>query len=161
MNRIVIFGNSGSGKSTLAKALARDRSLAHMDLDTIAWDPGMPPSRKPLAESDAAIKSFMQANPDWVVEGCYGDLIELVIPFVSELIYLDLSVADCVANARSRPWEPHKYESKQAQDANLDMLIDWISQYDSRDDTFSQSAHRALYEKFNGVKTRYTNNLGT
>ncbi|WP_415071942.1 AAA family ATPase [Hyphomicrobium sp.] len=43
MQRLLIFGNSGSGKSTLARQLAQERGLAHLDLDTLAWQPGMPP----------------------------------------------------------------------------------------------------------------------
>jgi hypothetical protein len=63
-----------------------------------------------------------------------------------------------VENAKNRPWEPHKYESKKAQDENLDMLIDWISQYTSRNDTFSKVAHEKLFEEFQGKKTMYVSN---
>ena len=93
-----------------------------------------------------------------MIEGCYSDLIELVIAEASEVIFLDLPVAQCLENAKGRPWEPHKYSSKAAQDANLDMLLDWISQYTERDDTFSRAAHLALYEAFNGEKLIYTSN---
>jgi len=74
------------------------------------------------------------------------------------LIFLDLPVADCLANAKRRPWEPHKYVSKEEQDANLPMLLDWIAQYESREDTFSRAAHERLFETFAGEKTRYTGN---
>ena len=159
MQRIVIFGNSGSGKSTLAKELQRDNDLPHLDLDLIAWQPTSPPERKPIFESSQEIRAFMDSNAQWVIEGCYADLLEIVIPESSEIIYLNLPVEACISNARNRPWEPHKYESKEAQDANLDMLIDWIAQYADRNDTFSKPAHEKLFKDYEGKKTMYTNNI--
>ncbi|CAA0125600.1 Uncharacterised protein [BD1-7 clade bacterium] len=158
MKRVVIFGNSGSGKSTLAKALCDKHGLAHFDLDTIAWEASQPPIRKPTDESTKTIESFVVEHRNWVIEGCYADLLDMVMPHASEIIFLDLPVEVCIANAKNRPWEPHKYASKEAQDANLDMLIDWISQYNTRGDEFSHTAHTRLFESYNGEKTRYMDN---
>lgn len=158
MSKVVIFGNSGSGKSTLANKLAAKEQAAHLDLDTIAWLPSMPPERMPIEESKLKIELFLKDNKNWVIEGCYTDLLELVTSFADEVIFMNLPVSLCIANAKSRPWEPHKYESKEAQDANLDMLIDWISQYESRTDTFSKALHQKLYGSFHGNKKMYTSN---
>ena len=152
MDRILIFGNSGSGKSTLARHLGRQRGLAHLDLDTLAWLPEMPPRRAPLATSAEAIRHFLDKHAAWVIEGCYSDLLQLVTDAASELIFLNLPVADCLDNARARPWEPHKYPSPEAQNANLDRLLDWIRQYEVRQDEFSYQAHQALYDEFHGTK---------
>ncbi len=156
LKRVVIFGNSGSGKSTLAKAMARSGELPHLDLDTLAWLPVEPPQRQPIAASAAAIRAFTASHDNWVLEGCYADLLSLAIPAATEIIYLDLPIEQCVANAGNRPWEPHKYATKAAQDANLQMLIEWIRMYEQREDTFSRRAHTALYDNFTGKKTRYT-----
>ncbi len=158
MQKILIFGNSGSGKSTLARAFNHCLDLAHLDLDTLAWQPGSPPTRKPIAESALEISKFIDSNNNWVIEGCYSDLLALAAPAATKMIFMNLPIAACIENARQRPFEPHKYESKQAQDANLDMLIDWISQYDTREDTFSKAAHTALYNNFSGDKQIITNN---
>ncbi|QQD18213.1 AAA family ATPase [Spongiibacter nanhainus] len=162
MSRIVIFGNSGSGKSTLAHTLCERHGLAHLDLDTIAWLPTTPPQRRPVAESQQDIDAFINAHTStqggWVIEGCYSDLLELAAPSATDLVFLDLPIEDCIANARARPWEPHKYASKADQDANLAMLIDWIGQYQSRQDGFSRTAHQQLFESFTGNKVRYTSN---
>lgn len=161
MSKIVIFGNSGSGKSTLAKQLAFNEQLAHLDLDTVAWKPQMPPERLPIAESQLTIDDFLNTNDNWVIEGCYADLLELVMSAADKVIFLNLPITSCLENAKSRPWEPHKYESKEAQDANLDMLLGWISQYDSRTDTFSKASHQKLYESFQGDKIMYKCNENT
>lgn len=161
MKKIIIFGNSGSGKSTLAKQICNDGELAHLDLDSLAWQATMPPERKPLQESTKAIESFISANKGWVIEGCYADLIEVALSFSNEIIFLNLPIELCIENAHNRPWEPHKYESKAAQDNNLDMLIDWISQYSLRSDTFSKAAHSNLYKHYSGRKSMLTSNTNT
>ena len=158
MRRVLILGNSGSGKSTLANSLSRSEGLAHFDLDSIAWLPSDPPKRSPISACVDQIDQFMSSSNGWVIEGCYADLIELAAPNASDLIFLNLSVDDCIANARSRPWEPHKYPSKEAQDRNLTMLIDWIKSYPDREDTCSLQRHIALYESFDGKKVMKTSN---
>ncbi|MEZ5503473.1 MAG: AAA family ATPase [Halioglobus sp.] len=158
LRKILIFGNSGSGKSTLARKLSAAHNLNHLDLDTLAWDKASPPVRTPIHLSKQKIAEFIADNADWVIEGCYSDLLELAIRDANEVIYLNLPVADCIENARHRPWEPHKYRSKEEQDSNLDMLMDWISMYSEREDTFCAAAHHQLYENFSGKKHMFTSN---
>lgn len=158
MRKILLFGNSGSGKSTRAKKLCQAGGLAHLDLDTLAWQASATPARKPLQDSAKDIAAFIQANGGWVIEGCYTDLLDIASPSANELIFMDLPVAACIANAKSRPWEPHKYPSKEAQDKNLSMLLDWIAQYPERSDTFSGLAHQQLYDRFSGKKSRVSRN---
>jgi adenylate kinase family enzyme len=148
MKRYLLVGNSGSGKSTLAARLA----LPHLDLDTLAWLSGMPPRRRPVGESVQELEAFAAAHAAWVIEGCYGDLIEPALRHCTQLVLLNPGIAACIANARARPWEPHKYPSKAAQDANLEMLIGWIRDYETRDDVFSLRAHRAIFDGHSGAK---------
>lgn len=158
LKKVLIFGNSGSGKTTLARQLAERHKAAHFDLDSIAWQASTPPQRAPVSESLALIDSFCAANDSWVIEGCYTDLIELVSDQANEMVFMNLPIAQCVSNAKQRPWEPHKYSSKQAQDDNLAMLIDWITDYETREDGFSKRAHLALFEQFGGLKSMRTSN---
>ena len=153
MRKILLFGNSASGKSTLATRLAQELQVAHLDLDSLAWLPTQPPRRRPLEETTIAINEFTGNNASWIVEGCYTDLLEVLEQHAGELIFLMLPIEQCLQNARNRPWEPHKYESKEAQDSNLAMLLEWIAAYENRDDVFSLAAHRAFYERFPGKKT--------
>ena len=153
MRKVLIFGNSGSGKSTLAKLL-QAQGLEHLDLDSLAWLPATPPRRRPLEESNERLRSFASEHKGWVIEGCYSDLLGFASQWANEMIFLDLAIEECQENARNRPWEPHKYESKDAQDKNLAMLLDWIGQYETREDVFSRSAHQRLFETFTGMKRR-------
>jgi adenylate kinase family enzyme len=158
MKNILIFGNSGSGKSTLAKQLAAKHTLAHLDLDTLAWLPTSPPSRMPLAESIKQIEAFTSNNQSWVIEGCYADLLAKLVDKTSQMIFVNPGVDICINNCKQRPWEAHKYPSKKEQDANLAMLIEWIKQYPKRKDEFSLLAHRTLFEQFTGNKLEYQSN---
>jgi len=162
LKRILIFGNSGSGKTTLAQRLCKEYQLAHLDLDTIAWQAAVsenkPPQRNALSKSKILIDSFCDTHSSWVIEGCYADLLNLVCDSANELIYMNLPIQLCVENAKNRKWEPHKYESKKAQDQNLEMLIEWIEHYDTREDTFSKVAHQSIYDGFDGEKRRIVSN---
>jgi adenylate kinase family enzyme len=158
LRKILIFGNSGSGKSTLAKKISSSEDVSHLDLDTLAWKPTIPPERRALKESESEISNFVNSNGRWIIEGCYSDLLEIALPFSNEIIFMNLPVESCIENARNRPWEPHKYESERAQDNNLEMLIDWISQYSQRNDSFSEVAHKNLYEEYSGKKSMIFSN---
>jgi len=158
MHKIIIFGNSGSGKSTLAKQLKEKHQLAHCDLDTFAWENTTPPQRKNISDSLIDINQFISCNKNWVIEGCYADLLSEIVDQSTQLIFINPGIDTCINNCINRPWEPHKYESKQAQDDNLNMLIDWIKEYPNREDELSLKAHRELFDRFTGNKVEYTSN---
>jgi hypothetical protein len=161
-----VFGNSGSGKTTLARVLTSQYGLAHLDLDSLAWDSSgvqvqtmtlddwaaFVPRRRSLTESASTIRDFIHEHSEWVIEGCYGDLLEQVLPYASEVRFLNPGVEACIANCRARPWEPEKYPSKEAQDQKLDFLLDWVREYESRADEYSLARHRELFEGFRGPK---------
>ena len=150
--RILIVGNSGSGKSTLASALARDRALAHLDLDPLAWEPGLPPVRRAIAASLADVARFTDLHERWVIEGCYADLLRELAPQATELVFLNPGVEACVRHCLARPWEPHKYASAADQARQLEPLLVWVREYATRDDACSLVAHRRLYDDFAGPK---------
>jgi len=158
MYRIVVFGNSGSGKSTLARQFSSKHGLAHLDLDTLAWQDTSPPARRPIEDSFAEITQFVSTHQSWVIEGCYSDLLSLATKTASEVIFLNPGVGTCMANCRNRPFEPHKYQSQEEQDKNLDMLLDWVREYPERVDEFSLKSHQKLYSDFAGKKTEYLSN---
>ena len=150
--KIVIFGNSGSGKTTLAQKLATLNSINYLDLDTIAWKSNKPKVRRELSDSILDLNQFTSENESWIVEGCYSGLLKIAMEHSTEIIFLNPGVEACVANCKKRPWEQHKYKTKEEQNKNLDMLIGWVRDYEVRRDEFSLSSHRALFEHFLGDK---------
>lgn len=154
--KILVYGNSGSGKSTYAQALAAQHGLAHLDLDTIVWEPGqIAVPRDPQAIADS-LGAFIASQPQWVIEGCYGDLVERASGHCTELVFLNPGLEACLANNRRRPWEPHKYASMEQQDAMLANLQAWVAGYYTRDDAWSYSAHRRIFDVHQGAKTEHT-----
>jgi len=156
--RAVVIGNSGSGKSTIAKLLAAGGNFAHLDLDTVAWKSDEPTTRLSLARSCALIDEFTELHPGWVIEGCYSVLIEHAAKRAEKLYFMNLSTQDCIENCRRRGWEAHKYATREEQDKNLPMLIDWISAYSKREDELSYAAHRRVFDSFAGEKLEITTN---
>lgn len=150
--KLLVFGNSGSGKSTFARAAATRNGLAHLDLDSIVWEPGKIAVQRPAADIEKLLHAFIDANPNWVIEGCYGELVQAAAPFCTELIFLNPGLDVCLANNRRRPWEPHKYASPAEQDAMLENLQKWVAAYYERDDAWSYKAHRAIFDAFPGAK---------
>lgn len=145
-----ILGNAGAGKSTLARWLARSADLAVLDLDAVAWEPDQPAVARSSDAAEADVLAFCSTHARWVVEGCYAHLVEAALQFRPLLIFLNPGLATCAAHCLNRPWEPHKYPSKQAQDANLRFLLSWIAEYDRRDGPMSLSAHRAVFDNYPG-----------
>ncbi len=106
--KVLVFGNSGSGKSTYARALATREGLAHLDLDSIVWEPGKIAVQRPRESVAASLRSFIDSQSAWVIEGCYGELVRAVLAHCTLLVFLNPGRDACLANNLKRTWEPHK-----------------------------------------------------
>ncbi len=151
--KIILLGNAGAGKSTMARYLMGDRDIANLSLDEIAWNEGI--KRKPLEESLRLLHEFIQTHEQWIIEGCYGDLVEAALPYCSELRFLNPGVEACINHCKRRPWEPTKFASAQEQQAMLDRLLEWVREYDVREDEYGLRRHRQIFDRFTGVKREY------
>lgn len=148
-----IIGNAGSGKSTLAKRIQFQTQSVILDLDTITWDRAKIQRRRPIEESEKDLDKFLEANTDgWIVEGCYGELIERSLQKSPQLIFMDPGERICLENCKNRPWEKHKYPSKEEQDKFLEFLLSWVSEYYRREGPMSHQFHRAIFEAYAGDK---------
>jgi len=159
--RVAIVGNSGSGKSTLAGQIAAAHSIASLDLDTVAWEPGKIAVARPPEAAAADVTAFCATRDRWVVEGCYAALVGHAIAYSPLLLFIDPGMDACLERCRNRPWEPHKYASKAEQDAKLEFLLTWVRGYYTRDDDLSLSAHRTLFESYHGLKLRLAHHQTT
>lgn len=161
--RIAILGNAGSGKSTLARHLASGQasgqSVDILDLDTIVWEPGQIAVARDVDLALADLRGFCQSHEHWIVEGCYGNLIEASLEYEPQLVFLNPGLEACVSNCRSRPWEPHKYASKEEQDSKLAFLLQWVADYYTRDGDLSLAGHKDVYERYRGPKRLVTQAL--
>ncbi len=152
-HRIVIYGNAGSGKTTMAREVAAEFGISQLCLDDVAWRAST--ERKPLSDSLAELRAFVAEHLEWAIEGCYGDLIEAVLPQCSELRFLNPGIEVCVAHCRQRPWEPSYCASPEEQQRLLEPLIAFVREYETRTDEYSLTRHRALFDGFSGPKWEY------
>jgi len=150
--RVAVLGNSGSGKSTLARALASQSHGALLDLDTVMWEPGQIAVARSADAAKADLQAFCADHEHWVVEGCYASLVAEALRYSPTLFFLNPGVEQCLANCRARPWEPHKYSSKQEQDERLEFLLSWVQEYYTRSGDMSLMAHRACFDAYSGAK---------
>ena len=153
--RILIFGNSGSGKTTLARTLATKHRLAHLDLDSIVWEPRQIAVQRSADAIAASLSHFLSEHEAWIIEGCYGELIEAATRHCTELIFLNPGLAACLANNRRRPWEPHKYASIEQQDTMLEALQAWVADYYTRTGPWSYEEHRRIFDGYTGRMAEY------
>lgn len=151
--RTVILGNSGSGKSTLAHMIADEAGVPILALDAIAWDAShAEPTRRPFLDTVQDMQAFIDEHDEWVIEGCYGDLIEAALPHCNELVFLNPGVEKCVERAKGREWEPDKFATPEEQDQALSILLDWIAEYETRLDEYGLRRHKTVFATFTGAK---------
>ena len=154
--KYLIFGNSGSGKSTLARRLATAHAIAHLDLDSIVWEPGQIAVQRSRQAVLCDLQAFIETQKNWVIEGCYGELVQAAAPHATQLLFLNPGLDTCLAHNQNRPWEPHKYACKAEQDAMLENLQAWVAGYYTRDDDWSLASHRRIFDAYAGDKLELT-----
>jgi adenylate kinase family enzyme len=153
--RVLVFGNSGSGKSTYARTLAVQEGLAHLDLDSIVWEPGKIAVQRSPESAATSLKSFIDSHAAWVIEGCYGELVQAASDHCTLLVFLNPGVEACLANNLRRPWEPNKYASLELQNVMFAQLQDWVVGYYQREDAWSYQVHREIFDTFTGPKVEH------
>lgn len=84
-----------------------------------------------------SLSSFLKSHGRWVIEGCYRERVDAASSHCTELIFLNPRLQTCLEHNRRRTWEPHKYQSKEAQDALLENLQAWVAGYYERNDQWS------------------------
>lgn len=86
LRRIAVVGTTGSGKTTLAQRIAETLNLPHVELDALNWGPNW---------TQASTEGFRQSvgealkGPEWVVDGNYSRVRDLVWGQADTLVWLD------------------------------------------------------------------------
>ena len=88
MPRIKIIGCSGSGKSTLARAVHQRLGIPWLELDSIQHQPNWTPL-EPERFRDQ-VRAFMAEHQDWVIDGNYRVVSDLITPRCTDLVWVDV-----------------------------------------------------------------------
>ena len=92
--RIAILGFSGSGKSTLAGFLSRRYGIPVLYLDSVHFEANWVP--RPRAQALDMVSAFM-AQPDWVIDGNYTDLLQAQrLELADQIIYMPFPRLSCL-----------------------------------------------------------------
>ena len=129
--------------------------MAHLDLDSLVWEPGKIAVQRSSESVAASLRSFIDLHAAWIIEGCYGELVRMASAHCTLLVFLNPGKDACLANNLKRPWEPHKYASVALQNSMLGQLQEWVAGYYRRKDAWSYRVHREIFDAFAGPKVEY------
>ena len=99
MPRIVVVGASCSGKTTLARQIATDLGIPHVELDVLYWGPGWTPN--PIEQFRMEVKAEV-VKDEWVVDGNYSKVRDVIWPRATHLIWLNPPFANVLWRLISR-----------------------------------------------------------
>jgi adenylate kinase family enzyme len=85
-SRVVVVGTSGSGKTTLAQRLATVLDVPHVELDALQHGPNWEQATETELRDRAAAAT---AGKEWVVDGNYSAVRDVVWPRASAIVWLD------------------------------------------------------------------------
>jgi adenylate kinase family enzyme len=153
--RIAIIGNSGSGKSHLAKSLSAFYSLPVIHLDQLFWMPGGFNEKRSKDEVSREVEQKRKED-SWIIEGVFGELLELFLPRTQMLIYLEMDWASCQKALKLRGSESSRQLDPAKAEENFIKLLLWAEQYWTRNDLCSHPGHLRLFSDFSGTKLKFT-----
>lgn len=84
--RYVVVGTSGAGKSTFAQALAKQRNLSYVELDSLFWGPDWTPVDP--AEFARRVATATRADV-WVADGNYSAVRPALWGRATDIIWLN------------------------------------------------------------------------
>jgi adenylate kinase family enzyme len=89
IKRVVVVGSTGSGKTTLARTLARRLGVPHVELDALHWGPNWTEVPDSLLR-ERVVEAL--CGHEWVVDGNYSQVRDLVWPRAQMVVWLDYSL---------------------------------------------------------------------
>jgi hypothetical protein len=86
MPRVHVIGSAGAGKTMLGARLAAALNIPHIELDSLHWGEHWQPAQ--LEDFQRAVRQATAAD-DWVVDGNYSKVRQIVWQRVQVVVWLD------------------------------------------------------------------------
>ncbi len=99
MKRIMIIGSGGAGKSTLARQLGEQLQLDVYHLDALMWRPGWVMAPR---EERINIQQQLVKKDEWIIDGNFGNTLDLRLQEADTVILIDLPRIVCVYRVLKR-----------------------------------------------------------
>ena len=143
--RIHILGASGAGTSTLARGLASALESQAFDADDFFWRPTDPPfqEKRPAEERAALMQELFLPRGDWVLSGSATGWGDVMIPYLTHVIFLSMPAPARLARLRQRERRRHGalIQPGGPREAAYRGFLDWAMGYD--DDGFPGRSRRS------------------
>jgi adenylate kinase family enzyme len=97
--RYVVVGTSGAGKSAFARELAAALACPHVELDDLFWGADWTP--RPAEQFQAAARQAA-AGENWVIDGNYSSVRDIVWPRATHVVWLNYGRATVMARVLRR-----------------------------------------------------------
>jgi len=99
MKKVAIIGSPGAGKSTLSRKLGEILKIPVVHLDAHYWSDGWVETPKEAWKD--SIEKFVKIE-QWIIDGNYGDTIDIRLEAADTIIFLDIPRIRCIKNAFKR-----------------------------------------------------------
>lgn len=130
MQRIAIIGSGGAGKSTLARKIGKQLQIEVVHLDRLFWKPDWVMSSK---EEQKALYQPLINQMAWIIDGNYGETMDIRLQEADTVIYLDFSRMLCIYRVLKRRFQYHKQSRPDMADGCLERLdftfLKWLWNY--------------------------------
>ena len=142
MRRVLVLGQSASGKSTVARALAGHLGSPHIELDALFHGPGWT-----VREAFVEDVALLTAGPDWIVDGNYVAVRDLLWERADTIVWLDLPRT--VTGRRAVVRTAHRLLSRvELWNGNRERVSNvWRGTHPIRWTWDTHAEHRAVYEQ--------------
>lgn len=105
--KIAVIGSPGSGKSWLATRLGVKLNIPIHHLDMLHWKKGWVAIDKDIF---IAKQKEIMSGERWIIDGNYGDTIDIRLEWADTVIFLDIHRVWCIRNAIRRLVRSHRTE---------------------------------------------------
>ncbi|MBX5186669.1 AAA family ATPase [Rhizobium sp. NZLR5] len=144
--RVFMMGNGGTGKTWLAHRIGERLRRPLIHLDDIHWEPCGYGIARDRTRRDTMVNAAAETDR-WVMEGVYGELVNMALDRVTALIWIDLPDEVCIANIKERG-----IQGGGTQTQFVD-LLKWVAEYRIRANNWNSfDAHARLFSAFPGPK---------
>lgn len=129
MERVIIIGCPGSGKSTFGRELKRITGLPLYHLDMMFWN-----EDRTTVSKEVFMERLQEvmSNSKWIIDGNYGDTMEMRLKECDTVFFLDYPTALCIEGIESRKGKSRSDMPWIENDNTDEAFIDFINRYNSK-----------------------------